>query len=93
MASGEEAPLTQDGVDVMERLLYTLAATPDSETWPLCEAILRECARRGISPSEAVKGFDVRVRFLVLNAEDCQGLSLTEPCYNNPAQSSAPQES
>ncbi len=77
----------------MERLIYTLATTPDSEALPLIYAILSECARRGISPVEAVKGFDVRVRFLVLNAADCQGLSLTEPCFNNPAQSSAPQES
>lgn len=77
----------------MERLLYTLATTPDSEALPLIYAVLSECARRGISPAEVVKGFDVRVRFLVLNAADCQGLSLTEPCYNNPAQSSATQES
>lgn len=60
----------------MERLLYTLATTPDIETWPLCEAILRECARRGISPAEAVKGFDVRVRFLISNAAECGGLTL-----------------
>ena len=77
----------------MERMLYTLAATPDSEAPPLIEAILRECARLSISPADAVKGFGVRVRFLVLNAVDCQGLSLTEPCHNYPAQSSAPQES
>jgi len=77
----------------VERLLYTLATTPDSEAPPLIEAILRECARLSISPADAVKGFGVRVRFLVLNAVDCQGLSLTEPCYNYPAQSSAPQES
>lgn len=77
----------------MERLLYTLAITPDSEALPPTYAILSECARRGISPAEAVKGFDVRVRFLILNAAECQGLPLTVPCYNNPAQSSAPQES
>lgn len=74
----------------MERLLYTLATTPDSEAPPLIEAIMRECARLGISPSAAVKGFDVRVRFLVLNYADCQGLSLADPCYNTHAQSSAP---
>ena len=63
----------------MERLLYTLATTPDNEALPLVYAILSECARRGISPAEAVKGFDARVRFLVLNAAHCQGLSSTAP--------------
>ena len=60
----------------MERMLYTLATTPDGEALPLIYAILSECARRGISPAEAVNGFDVRVRFLVLNAAECGGLTL-----------------
>jgi len=61
----------------VERLLYTLATTPDSEAPPLICAILSECARLSISPADAVKGFDVRVRFLVLNAAECGGLTLS----------------
>ncbi len=59
---------------MIERLLYTLAITPDADAWPAIEAIMCECARRGISPADAVNGFDVRVRFLVLNAAELKGL-------------------